>query len=260
MLTNRVLSARLCAMLFILFYSSVTFGGPAKVEVCHIPPENPDNYHTIKISEKALAKHLAHFDLVGSCNELCDTLCDDGNACTIDHDDNCEQNGCYAVTEPVDCSDGNLCTDDLCDPASGCSNPDADLCLPPADNLCITSTCNPLDASCEETTQSCNEGEECNPANGLCEVIADPDACPCFSAGDLEALGAPQDCTSDTTATNDTAFYLNGFIACSGDACGENNPRSCFLGNFSGSDIVFDPISPIQNTNCRDLIVANCTP
>jgi hypothetical protein len=40
----------------------------AKVDVCHIPPGNPDNAHTITISENALDAHLDHGDRVGACD------------------------------------------------------------------------------------------------------------------------------------------------------------------------------------------------
>jgi len=56
-------------MFFVLMFSSVAFGGTTKVEVCHIPPGDPDNYHTIKISEKAVAGHLKHHDLLGACED-----------------------------------------------------------------------------------------------------------------------------------------------------------------------------------------------
>jgi len=36
-------------------------------EVCHIPPGNPDNAHTICISESAWDAHLAHGDYLGPC-------------------------------------------------------------------------------------------------------------------------------------------------------------------------------------------------
>lgn len=39
----------------------------AKVDVCHIPPGNPENAHTITISENALAAHLEHGDNIGPC-------------------------------------------------------------------------------------------------------------------------------------------------------------------------------------------------
>ena len=101
----------------------IAIAGSIKVEVCHIPPGNPDNYHTIRISENALPAHLAHGDLGGSCNALCDDFCDDNDACTIDHNDDCEQNGCAENPEAVDCSDNDLCTNDECDPGTGCFNP-----------------------------------------------------------------------------------------------------------------------------------------
>lgn len=40
-----------------------------KVEVCHIPPGNPNNAHTICISENAVAAHLAQGSLLGDCSE-----------------------------------------------------------------------------------------------------------------------------------------------------------------------------------------------
>lgn len=40
-----------------------------KVLVCHVPPGNPDNEHTIEISEDALEAHLGHGDTEGECEE-----------------------------------------------------------------------------------------------------------------------------------------------------------------------------------------------
>ncbi len=38
-----------------------------KVDVCHVPPGNPDNAHTISVSEDAFEAHLAHGDTEGPC-------------------------------------------------------------------------------------------------------------------------------------------------------------------------------------------------
>lgn len=38
-----------------------------KVTICHIPPGNPGNAHTITISLNALQAHLAHGDTIGAC-------------------------------------------------------------------------------------------------------------------------------------------------------------------------------------------------
>lgn len=39
-----------------------------KITICHIPPGNPENAHTITISVNALPAHMAHGDLIGACN------------------------------------------------------------------------------------------------------------------------------------------------------------------------------------------------
>jgi hypothetical protein len=38
-----------------------------KTTVCHIPPGNPANEHTICVGNPAVPAHLAHGDFVGSC-------------------------------------------------------------------------------------------------------------------------------------------------------------------------------------------------
>lgn len=44
--------------------------GP-KVTICHIPPGNPGNAHSITISINALPAHLAHGDSEGACEAQC---------------------------------------------------------------------------------------------------------------------------------------------------------------------------------------------
>ncbi len=49
---------------------STAAAGANKVSICHVPPGNPDNLHTISISEKAVEAHLAEnpLDYEGECN------------------------------------------------------------------------------------------------------------------------------------------------------------------------------------------------
>jgi len=136
-----------------VFGAPAVFAGAAKVEVCHVPPDNPDNFHTITISENALAAHLAHGDIEGACNAVCATLCDDGDACTIDDTGDCELVGCPVTPEAVDCNDSLLCTVDACDSTIGCVYPDV----------------------------VCDEGQTCNPDNGICE---DDVSCPCYGVSE----------------------------------------------------------------------------
>ena len=48
----------------------VTQSEVEKVTICHIPPGNPENAHTITVGEPAVAAHVAeHFDTLGPCPE-----------------------------------------------------------------------------------------------------------------------------------------------------------------------------------------------
>jgi len=51
------------------FIEEASAGGKVKVVVCHVPPDDPDDAHTIEIAESALPDHLAHGDVEGMCCE-----------------------------------------------------------------------------------------------------------------------------------------------------------------------------------------------
>lgn len=44
-------------------------GGIGKVTICHVPPGNPANAHTITVGIPAIPAHLAHGDSLGACGE-----------------------------------------------------------------------------------------------------------------------------------------------------------------------------------------------
>lgn len=50
-------------------YGAADGGSPpaGKVAVCHVPPGNPANAHTLVVGEPALSAHLRHGDLLGAC-------------------------------------------------------------------------------------------------------------------------------------------------------------------------------------------------
>ena len=56
--------------------------GP-KVTICHIPPGNPANAHSITISINALAAHLAHGDSEGACETECTLQTDPECYCNL---------------------------------------------------------------------------------------------------------------------------------------------------------------------------------
>jgi hypothetical protein len=158
----------LLATLFVLTATAAWADG-AKVQVCHVPPGNPGNFHTITISENALPAHLGHGDLPGACFAHCDTLCSDNNPCTIDACDASEH--CLTTHPPVDCNDGNPCTIDSCHEATGCVST-AKTCMD--SSLCTVDACDPLTGSCVFPAVTCSAGQACNPATGACQGV---DAC-----------------------------------------------------------------------------------
>jgi hypothetical protein len=46
---------------------AIAQGAASKVAICHAPPGNPANAHTIVVGEKAVQAHMAHGDTGGSC-------------------------------------------------------------------------------------------------------------------------------------------------------------------------------------------------
>jgi len=62
------LSITFCCIGIAGFQVSAAIAADTKVDVCHIPPGNPDNAHTITISENAVGAHLDHGDRLGACD------------------------------------------------------------------------------------------------------------------------------------------------------------------------------------------------
>jgi len=73
---KKVLSALAAVLLLgVLFIVSkpaqsnqVASTGNEKVTICHIPPGNPANAHSITVSINAVPAHLAHGDAIGQCS------------------------------------------------------------------------------------------------------------------------------------------------------------------------------------------------
>jgi len=120
-----------------------------------------------------------------------DTPCDDRNLCTLG--DRCTGGRCLP-TGALRCDDGNVCTDDTCDPASGCvaranlsSCDDGDPCT--TADRCAAGVCRPGAATCDDRNPCTRD--YCS--GGVCQNVAD-DALPCedgsaCTAGDFCAGG-----------------------------------------------------------------------
>jgi hypothetical protein len=61
---------KLTIVILLMIFSSVTGTGYAagKVTICHIPPGNPGNAHTITVSKNAVQAHMNHGDIMGPCS------------------------------------------------------------------------------------------------------------------------------------------------------------------------------------------------
>jgi hypothetical protein len=144
----------------------ILLGGPSlhageKVEICHIPPDNPSDRHTIFVSVNALAAHLAHGDTTGPCEDSCDAAssCDDGNLCT---EDICDVGFCQFNDISAYCDDGDPCTLNSCDPLLGCVDA-------------------PLEGDPCDDGDSCTDWDQCSSSGacvgtsveGCCQIDAD---------------------------------------------------------------------------------------
>ena len=146
--------------------------------------------------------------------------CDDGDACTVG--DVCAGGLCAGVL-PLDCDDGNVCTDDGCDPVSGCFHvnntgvcEDGTLCTGPdtcAEGVCVSGPpvdCNDLNVC---TNDSCSPTLGCVHVNttGPCEdgnLCTTPDKC---SKGSCTA-GPAADCDDGNECTEDSCDPAVGCV------------------------------------------------
>ncbi|MSP91374.1 MAG: hypothetical protein EXR79_06170 [Myxococcales bacterium] len=105
--------------------------------------------------------------------------CSDGNACTVG--DACVTGGkCSGGAAPV-CADGNPCTQDSCDPATGCQNVPwpASAAIPCNDDnvctfgdQCSAGACVPGKNACQcQATADCAAGDDSNPCNGGLQCV-----------------------------------------------------------------------------------------
>lgn len=221
-----------------------------KVQICHFPPGNPANFHTLTVGAPAVPAHLAHGDSLGACEEtdchLFASLCDDGNPCTTDICDS-RTRSCLPHV-PVDCDDGNPCTADSCNPATGgCENSprsgscdDSDSCTPddhcvegrcfgtPTPGCCIEAAdCDDLNGctndsctggQCEHSAVTCDDGnactvDTCNPTGGACvfaSILCD-DANPCT----VDSCDPTNGCLNQPTSCQCTLGSDQGDSACS---------------------------------------------
>src|SRR2546428_604600 len=138
--------------------------------------------------------------------------CDDGDACTTV--DICRGGNCVG-SAPPSCDDGNLCTDDSCNPATGCVH-------------------TPNTASCADF-DACPTGDPC--AGGRC-VAGPPRSC---DDGNL--------CTDDACRPDTGCVYTPNAAVCDdGDACTTDD--ICTQGTCTGRALRCDDGNPCTDDAC----------
>jgi len=132
--------------------------------------------------------------------------CDDGNACTAA--DMCVNGECQGAA-PVTCNDGDVCTDDACDPAIGCYTmfntapcEDGNGCT--TQDTCQSGTCVGGPPLVCEPLNDCQEQGICDSTTGACAYFVKPDGTLCDDG--------------NACTTNDS---------CKSGACAESTPKNC---------------------------------
>ena len=95
------------------------------VTICHIPPGNPANAHTITVGEPAVKAHLRHGDTLGACDGSSEPTPDAGTPPTEPTPDAGTTDPgqtCRGVNET--CGNGIVCCAGLVCPSSGVCMPD----------------------------------------------------------------------------------------------------------------------------------------
>jgi hypothetical protein len=190
------------------------------------------------------------------------TACVDGNACT--QIDSCQSGVCFG-SNPVNCSDGNTCTSDVCNTGTGaCTNPNVTDGTPCSDgnactqtDTCQTGVCSGANPVVCTASNQCHVAGVCDTGTGVCSnpnaangtgcndsnVCTQTDSCQsgictgsnpivCSASDQCHVAGV---CNAGTgLCSNPTA--PNGTACVDGNACTQTD--TCQSGTCTGSNPV----------------------
>ncbi len=155
--------------------------------------------------------------------------CDDNNLCTIGNI--CQSGVCGT---PVVCNDGNPCTADTCDPATGACTSQPLAC--DDGNPCTTDSCDPSTGQCVFTP---TPGAVCNDGN-LCTI---GDVCVTLSGSNVPVCQGQPKCAGSDPCTTDLCDPATGTCSSQPVQCDDGNP--CTLDSCQNGACVYTPVAGI---------------
>ena len=184
---------------------------------------------------------------VASADLCAGVICDDGNLCT---DDVCnpDTGDCQSTSNTKACDDGNACTDNDSCVEGVCAGTSINC---DDGNLCTNDSCEAL-TGCANTAVACSQGDTCDPADGFCK----PDD-PCANMNCDDSKPCTDDTCVDGTCinTNNTASCDDNQACTTGDICSNGSCSgtavTCEFGSCDTSTGQC-PGDPCANMNCDD--------
>jgi len=191
--------------------------------------------------------------------------CDDGDVCTTS--DKCGGGWCVSGA-PLNCNDGNECTDDGCDPQDGCTHINNVLDCSDG-NVCTTADKCAAGFCVGGPVQNCDDGnpctdDSCDPALGCVHTpngngCNDGNACTTNDQckGGSCVGGAPPNCDDGNVCTDDYCDVNAGCVHGSNSApCTDNNActanDTCAMGVcVPGAAVVCNDNNPCTNDSCN---------
>ena len=244
----------------------------SKVKVCKVPHGDLTKAHEIRVPKKVakwiLKKHPG--SSLGPCPDPCSSNdgCDDGDVCTQDI---CNPDGTCDNTQPVECDDGNPCTTGVCvsDGGAGCTYPevedgapcdDESLCT--ANDQCTAGQCGgDAISDCCTSDADCG-GDACDPqvcsVGNQCLSAVKPE---CGADACFVAVCDPTDSDGDGEVCGETPVDCDDGDICTDDSCVAN---ACMTpsGSFDTCEHVLNPNNGADNEvlgeTCNDGLDNDC--
>jgi hypothetical protein len=241
-----------CLCCLTMFITGVTpADAKSSVCICHYPPGNPDNAHTICVGAPAVKAHLKHGDTIGECNLACGgstgVTCGEGSFCHRD------AGVCGADTEGVCKRIPTTCPATI-DPVCGCDGATYDnACLADQAGVTVSHTgeCSGGGVCGGSSGTTCDAGQFCKLADGACSADAEG------VCTDVPLICGPEFapvCGCDGTTFSNACFADAAGVAVAstgacapGAACSDNS--GCATGSFCRSLL----------GDCAEVLQGECT-